>query len=182
MPITFNSSPHPNSLQEHTAHFPQQKSLPFLLWNTQKGKASKVEWVRHRKVIPLIHFLRNGEETQESWKPLLNTIPAPRGSLEWFAQWNLRDYFSMSHPHNLPSMPFVPLPHKKTPQDSPSPAVYSFTYLLFFYHMTSYFMSRFHLSEDRCFLSAFFCRMRTACRERTALKIFGSDRLFSRKL
>jgi len=36
---------------------------------------------------------------------------------------------------------------------------------LFFYHMTSYFMSRFHLSEDRCFLSAFFCRMRTTCRE-----------------
>ena len=45
--------------------------------------------------------------------------------------------------------------------------------------MTSYFMPRLHFSENRCFLSAFFCRMRTACRERTALKIFGSDRLCS---
>lgn len=28
----------------------------------------------------------NGDETQESWKPLLNTIPAFRGSSEWFAE------------------------------------------------------------------------------------------------
>ena len=32
------------------------------------------------------NFLCNGDETQESWKPLLNTIPALRGSSEWFAQ------------------------------------------------------------------------------------------------
>ena len=28
----------------------------------------------------------NGDDTQESWKPLLNTIPAFRGSSEWFAE------------------------------------------------------------------------------------------------
>lgn len=47
----------------------------------------------------------NGDETQELWKPLLNTIPAFRGSAEWFAGtefgiflfWNLStqpNYFS----------------------------------------------------------------------------------------
>lgn len=35
---------------------------------------------------PQIQFLCNGDETQESWKPLLNTIPALSGSSEWFAQ------------------------------------------------------------------------------------------------
>ncbi len=31
-------------------------------------------------------ILCNGDETQKSWKPLLNTIFALRGSSEWFAQ------------------------------------------------------------------------------------------------
>ena len=79
-----------------------------------------------------------------------------------------------------PPLPFVPF-HTKTPQDSPI-SCGVFLIPLFFYHMTSYFMPRLHFSENRCFLSAFFCRIRTACGERTALKIFGSDRLFSGKL
>ena len=33
----------------------------------------------------------NGDETQESWKPLLNTIPAFRGSSECFAEANRED-------------------------------------------------------------------------------------------
>ena len=36
--------------------------------------------------IHSIPILCNGDETQESWKPLLNTILALRGSSEWFAQ------------------------------------------------------------------------------------------------
>lgn len=70
---------------------------------------------------------------------------------------------------------------KNTPQDS-TISCGVFLHTLFFYHMTSYFMPRLHFSENRCFLSAFFCRIRTACGERTTLKIFGSDRLFSGKL
>ena len=34
----------------------------------------------------------NGDETQESWKPLLNTIPAFRGSSECFAEGNRSTY------------------------------------------------------------------------------------------
>ena len=52
-----------------------------------KGKTS----VRRRKInCCQIRLLCNGSETQKSWKPLLNTIFALSGSLEWFAQrkWN----------------------------------------------------------------------------------------------
>ena len=38
-------------------------------------------------------LLCNGDETQKSWKPLLNMISALRGSSEWFAQWNWRTFF-----------------------------------------------------------------------------------------
>ena len=38
------------------------------------------------KESPPIHFLCNGDETQKSWKPLLNMISALRGSSEWLAQ------------------------------------------------------------------------------------------------
>ncbi|WP_207718618.1 hypothetical protein, partial [Coprococcus comes] len=39
------------------------------------------------------YLLTNGDETQKSWKPLLNMISALRGSSEWFAQWNWRTFF-----------------------------------------------------------------------------------------
>ena len=54
----------------------------------------------------------------------------------------------MSHPHNLPSMPFVPpsTSTKNTPQDFPI-SCGVFLHTLFFYHMTSYFMPRLHFSE-----------------------------------
>ena len=38
-------------------------------------------------------ILCNGDETQKSWKPLLNTIFVLRGSSEWFAQLNLKQFF-----------------------------------------------------------------------------------------
>ena len=45
------------------------------------------------------NFLCNGDETQESWKPLLNTIPALRGSSEWFAQLEFEhNLFSIRRP------------------------------------------------------------------------------------
>ena len=41
--------------------------------------------VREAKVLHA-SILCNGDETQKSWKPLLNTIFALSGSSEWFAQ------------------------------------------------------------------------------------------------
>ena len=41
--------------------------------------------VREAKVLHA-SILCNGDETQKSWKPLLNTIFALGGSSEWFAQ------------------------------------------------------------------------------------------------
>ena len=41
----------------------------------------------------------NGDETQESWKPLLNTIPAFRGSSECFAEGNRSTYIWKSAAH-----------------------------------------------------------------------------------
>ena len=38
------------------------------------------------------NFLCNGDETQESWKPLLNTIPVFGGSSECFAEGNRSTY------------------------------------------------------------------------------------------
>ena len=54
---------------------------------------SFLDTVDFTKESPPIHFLCNGDETQKSWKPLLNMISALRGSSEWFAQWNWRTFF-----------------------------------------------------------------------------------------
>ena len=45
--------------------------------------------------------LCNGDKTHESWKPLLNTLFAFRGSSECFAQWNLQYFFVQSDIINL---------------------------------------------------------------------------------
>ena len=41
----------------------------------------------------IVFVLRYGDETLHLWKPLLNTIFALRGSSEWFAQLNLKQFF-----------------------------------------------------------------------------------------
>ena len=59
---------------------------------------------------PQIQYLCNGDETQKSWKPLLNTIFALRGSSEWFAQLEFIPFISAALPfyfigENQPSSP-----------------------------------------------------------------------------
>jgi len=54
--------------------------------------------VREAKVLHA-SILCNGDETQKSWKPLLNTIFALSGSSEWFAQWNWQGLFYLRCPH-----------------------------------------------------------------------------------
>ena len=44
-------------------------------------------------------ILCNGDETQKSWKPLLNTIFALRGSSEWFAPLEFIPFISVALPH-----------------------------------------------------------------------------------
>lgn len=46
-----------------------------------------------------LSILCNGDETQKSWKPLLNTIFALRGSSEWFAQLEFIPFISVALPH-----------------------------------------------------------------------------------
>ena len=60
--------------QNWTCRIRESKSL---LYNFYKQIAQKI-WK--------VSLLCNGDETHESWKPLLNTIHVFRGSLECFAQ------------------------------------------------------------------------------------------------
>ena len=53
---------------------------------TQLDKVYEIKKILISNKIHPIPILCNGDETQESWKPLLNTILALRGSSEWFAQ------------------------------------------------------------------------------------------------
>ena len=56
------------------------------------------------------NLLCDEDETQEAWKPLLNTIPALRGSSEWFAQLNLNTIY---FPSRRPISNTLPHPRKE---------------------------------------------------------------------
>ena len=57
--------------------------------------------VREAKVLHA-SILCNGDETQKSWKPLLNTIFALSGSSEWFVQLEAcRTFASLTAVHWL---------------------------------------------------------------------------------
>ena len=56
----------------------------------ENGDAGREAKVLHASI------LCNGDETQKSWKPLLNTIFALSGSSEWFAQRNLEYLFFLA--------------------------------------------------------------------------------------
>ena len=62
------------------------------IYESQVCATSQCTAVREAKVLHA-SILCNGDETQKSWKPLLNTIFALSGSSEWFAQWNWRTFF-----------------------------------------------------------------------------------------
>ena len=55
------------------------------IYGSQVCATSQCTAVREAKVLHA-SILCNGDETQKSWKPLLNTIFVLSGSSEWFAQ------------------------------------------------------------------------------------------------
>ena len=70
------------------------------IYESQVCATSQCTAVREAKVLHA-SILCNGDETQKSWKPLLNTIFALSGSSEWFAQLEVCRTFA-----SLPASPF----------------------------------------------------------------------------